>query len=93
MESFRTHLNKGGRIVIPASYRRALKLRPGDAVVLVLEGSEVRVVPRAQAVKRAQALVRQFVPKERDLALELITERRNEVQEEARRTAGKRKRA
>lgn len=82
MNPVRTHLNKGGRVVIPASYRRALKVRPGDPVILLLEGNEVRLVPRAQAIKRAQSLVRQFVPKERSLARELIEDRRRETRQE-----------
>lgn len=79
MTSIKAHLSQGGRIVIPAGYRKALGLKPGDEVVLVLEGNEVRLVTPRQAVKRAQLLVRQFVPKGRALADELIKDRRHEV--------------
>jgi len=86
MDTIKTHMNEGGRIVIPARYRRALKLKPGDEVILALKEGEVRLLPPAQAVKRAQALVRRFVPKGRMLSNELIKERRREaLQEESQR--------
>lgn len=87
MALIKTHLSQGGRIVIPAEYRKALGLKPGDDVVLVLEGNEVRLVTPRQAVKRAQSLVRQFVPKARALADELIKDRRQEVRLERKRRA------
>jgi len=84
MKSVRTHMGKGGRIVLPAAYRQAIHLHPGDEVVLVLDDNEVRLLPPSHAVKRAQALVRQFVPRGRRLAKELIQERRREARREAR---------
>ena len=61
-----------------------MKLHPGDEVVLVLDDNELRVVPPSQAVKKAQALVRQFVPAGRRLAKELVQERRREARRESR---------
>jgi AbrB family looped-hinge helix DNA binding protein len=82
MTSIKTHLSEGGRIVIPAGYRKALGLKPGDDVVLLLEGDEMRLVTPRQAVKRAQALVREYVPKGRSLADELTKDRRQEARDE-----------
>lgn len=87
MAPIKTHLSQGGRIVIPADYRKALGLKPGDDVVLVLEGNEMRLVTPHQAVKRAQSLVRKFVSKGRALADELIKERRQEVRLEKKKRA------
>jgi len=87
MTSVRTHLGKGGRLVLPAKYRQALKLEPGDEVVLVLEGNELRLVPPTQAVKRAQELVRRFIPKGRHLVKELMQDRRREARRESPRRA------
>ena len=84
MKSVRTHLGKGGRIVLPATYRRAMQLHPGDEVVLVMDDNELRLVPPSQAVKKAQAVVRQFVSPGRRLAKELIQERRQETKRESR---------
>lgn len=84
MKSVRTHLNQGGRVVIPAEYREALGLKPGDDVVLVLEEDAVRVVTPSHAVKRAQSLVRHYVPRGRHLVEELLAARRQEIRREKR---------
>ena len=78
MSELKTKISEGGRLVIPAAYRKALGLKPGDEVVLVLEEGEIRVVGTRQAVARAQALVRRYIPKSRPLSQELIQERREE---------------
>jgi AbrB family looped-hinge helix DNA binding protein len=78
MIEVRTKLAEGGRIVIPAEYRQALGLQVGDEVVLRLEDGEVRVFTPRQAIKRAQELVRRYIPQGRSLADELIAERRAE---------------
>ena len=89
MSVITTHLGKGGRLVIPAEYRKALGLEPGDPVVLALEGNAVRLATPRQAVKHAQALVGRYIPENRDLADELIRDRRAEVRRETpKRSAG-----
>ena len=79
MQPVKTQLGPGGRVVIPAQYRKSLGLRPGDEVVLVLEEHAIRLVPPREAIKRAQHLVRQFVPQARGLAAALMRDRRREV--------------
>ncbi len=79
MNELKTRIGEGGRIVIPAEYRRALGLKPGDEVILVLEDGDVRVMTPQRAVQRAQALVRRYVPDGRSLADELLQERLDEV--------------
>ena len=75
----RTKLGQGGRVVLPAEYRRKLGLKPGDDLIMVLEEGEVRVLTPARAVQRAQALVRRHIPAERRLSEELLRERREET--------------
>jgi AbrB family looped-hinge helix DNA binding protein len=77
-----TKLSEGGRIVIPAEYRKALGLDAGDEVFLQLQDGEIRIYTLAQAVRRAQELVRRYVPEGRSLVDELIAERRLEAQRE-----------
>lgn len=72
----------GGRLVIPAEYRRALGLEAGDEVIIRMEGGELRILTRAEAVRRAQSLVRQHVKKGRSLVDELSAERRAEAARE-----------
>ena len=78
MSEVRTKLGEGGRIVVPATYRRALGLKPGDDVLIVLEGVTLRLLTPREAARRAQALVRQFVRKGRKLSRELLEERKEE---------------
>ena len=74
----RTTIGRSGELIIPPEYYRALGVKPGGEVILVLEEKEVRILPPARAVANAQALVRQYVPAERCLSDELLTERRSE---------------
>lgn len=71
-------LGEGGRLVIPVEYRRALGVEVGDELVLVLEEGSMRVLTPQEAVRRAQALVRSYVPEGRRLSDELVAERRRE---------------
>lgn len=73
-------LTNGNRVVIPAAIRKSLGLQVGDAVTLVLQDNgEVRLLTQAEAVRQAQTLVRQSVPKNRSLVEELLAERREEA--------------
>ena len=75
----KTTIGKGGRLVIPAAYREALGLKPGDGVLLTLEDGEIRIVSMRQAVARTQTLLRRYIPKGRSLSEELIKQRREEA--------------
>ncbi len=82
MTSIKTKIGEGGRVVVPAKYRKALDLKPGDDVILVLEDGEVRITTVKRAIRRAQEIVRRYVPEGRDLVSELIKERREEAARE-----------
>lgn len=76
-----THIEKSGRILIPAAFRSSLGLKPGDELVLLLD-DELRVLKPEQAVSYAQSLVRKHIPKGRLLSDELIAERRESARSE-----------
>jgi AbrB family looped-hinge helix DNA binding protein len=82
MEDVRGKIAEGGRVVIPADYRRALGLKVGDEVILRMADGEVHILTRRQAIKKAQALVRKHVPERKSLVRELIRERRGEAASE-----------
>jgi AbrB family looped-hinge helix DNA binding protein len=82
MEQVRAKIGQGGRIVIPAAQRKALRLKVGDEVVLRVEDEELRIMSLDQAVRRAQRAVRKYVPKGVRLSDELIAERRAEAARE-----------
>lgn len=82
MERVVTKLSAGGRIVIPARFRKALGVETGDELIVVLEEGELRLFTPGQAIKRAQAMVRRYFPEDRILSEELIRERREEAARE-----------
>lgn len=77
-----TKIAAGGRIVIPAAFRRELGADIGDEVILRLSGGEIRILTRSQAIRKAQALVRKAIPEGRSLVKELLQERRKEAKHE-----------
>ncbi len=79
MNPLMTKMGKGGRIVIPVEYRRALEIAEGDDVLVALHDGEVRIQAIHGAVRRAQRIVERFVPADRDLVSELIRNRRDEA--------------
>jgi AbrB family looped-hinge helix DNA binding protein len=82
MSAHRTRIAEGGRLVIPAEFRRKLGLNPGDSVVIDIADGELRVRSLRAAVQRAQALVRRYIPADVNLSEELIRDRRAEAKRE-----------
>lgn len=80
MPETRSRIGVGGRVVIPARYRKTIGVEVGDEVVLILDGGEVRILTPRQAVKQAQALVRKHITAGRRLADELTEDRRRETE-------------
>ena len=79
MDWIRTTVGEGGRIVIPAEFRKALGLKAGDVVMLGLADDELRLVSLRDAIRRTQEMVRRSNPEGRSLVDELIAERRREA--------------
>jgi AbrB family looped-hinge helix DNA binding protein len=77
-----TRINENGRVVIPASFRRALGIRSGDAVVLRIENDELRITTLRQRLAKAQQLIRSHVAATTSLVDELIAERREAARRE-----------
>ena len=79
MAAIKTKLGKGGRVVIPAEYRKRLGIEPGDEIIVTFKDGEIKITTVREAGRRAQAIVRRFVPEGRMLSDELIRERREEA--------------
>ncbi len=79
LETKTAKLGKGGRVVIPYRYRKSLGIKPGDKVIMTLKENEVRLYTLDQAIKRAQKIVRRYVPKGVSLVDELLKDRREEI--------------
>jgi bifunctional DNA-binding transcriptional regulator/antitoxin component of YhaV-PrlF toxin-antitoxin module len=72
-------------VVIPADFRKALGVEVGDTVVIELKDDELRLRSGQAAIRKVQAMVREYVPDDgRSLADELITDRREEAAREER---------
>jgi AbrB family looped-hinge helix DNA binding protein len=78
----RQRVNENGRVVIPASFRKALGINIGDEVVLRLEDDELRITTLKRRVERAQRLVRKHLKRGASLVDELIAERRKAARNE-----------
>jgi len=81
-EGVMTKIGRGARVVIPASFRKALALQPGDSVVLRIEETTLRLIPLRQAILEAQRRVRRHIPANAALVDTLLEERRREAQRE-----------
>ena len=79
LEQMSVNVGKGGRIVIPARYRKALGIEDGDAVSIKLEGEELRVVSDETEVRRVREMLDRYVPEGVSLVDELLRERRGQV--------------
>jgi len=82
MSELTVKLGSAGRLVIPAGVRKSLGIKEGATLVLRVRDGRLEIVTRDQAVKEAQALVRQHVPRGSSLTRELIEERRREAARE-----------
>ncbi len=71
-----------GRVVIPANMRAELGWQTGGKLVARLVDGAVILEPVDAAVRRAQALVRQYLPETAGLVDELISERRAAAERE-----------
>jgi AbrB family looped-hinge helix DNA binding protein len=81
METYSARLERSGRILIPAAVRRRLGISEGSQVLVKVEESgALQVTSRSQALAKARQEIRKYIPAGRDLAGELIRDRRAEVE-------------
>ncbi|MGI8681135.1 MAG: AbrB/MazE/SpoVT family DNA-binding domain-containing protein [Mycobacteriales bacterium] len=78
----RTRVDQNGRVLVPASIRRALGLREGSELLVTLEpDGRVALVPHSTAWARVQALT-EGVERRGSVVEELLRERRTEARRE-----------
>ncbi len=75
----RAAVGPGGRVVIPAAYRRALEVEEGDYIVMQMDGEDLRVSNDAKELQRMREVLNSYVPEGVSVVDELIAERRREV--------------
>ena len=79
MSSRAVKIVDGGKLVIPANFRRQLGIAVGDTVIVEVTDGELRVRSRKGALANARRMMRQLVPDGVSLVDELIAERRAEA--------------
>jgi AbrB family looped-hinge helix DNA binding protein len=78
----RTRVNENGRVVIPASFRKALGIKIGDEVVLRIEDDELRISTMRRRIERVQRLIRERTKPGKSVVDEFIRERREAARNE-----------
>ena len=81
-QEIRLRVNENGRLVIPASFRKALGIEVGDEVVLRLHDDELRITTQQKRIQRAQQRARKYLKEGVSLVDELLTERRQAARNE-----------
>jgi len=81
-QNVKSKLNDNGRIVIPAEIRSKMGIKPGDTLILTLEGDVLKVESQMARIRRIQESMRALIPGDRLLSDELIAERREEARRE-----------
>jgi AbrB family looped-hinge helix DNA binding protein len=82
MTEARLRISKNGRVVIPASFRKALGVKAGDELVLRVEDDELRITTLKRRLERAQRLVRGHGKSGTSVVDEFIAERREAARRE-----------
>ena len=77
-------IKQGGRIVIPAEFRKALDIHEGDKLLVRLQDGELRITTRRAQIQEARKKFRAMFPDDdgRCWSDELIAERRAEAARE-----------
>ena len=78
----RSTITEGGRLLIPASIRKALHLKVGEEVILKVDSGALHVFTYENAIKQAQTDVRLYNKKQLCLSGALLKERREESSHE-----------
>ena len=78
----RARINENGRVVIPASFRKALDINAGDEIVLRIEDDELRITTLKRRLEKARRRIRRYVKPGKSLVDELIAERREAARRE-----------
>lgn len=74
-------LDRSGRLTLPAELLSATRLEPGSVHVRVTEDG-LEILSRRAALKRAQAILAPYIPRDVSLVDDLIAERRQEAARE-----------
>lgn len=60
MSATKGKIVEGGRVILPAAFRKAMGITKGDTVIIELHGDEVRIRPAKVALRRLQDKLRAY---------------------------------
>jgi len=75
-------LVEGGRLIVPAAFRKEMGIAKGDAVIMELHGDELRVRPAKSALKRLREKLRASAHTDVSMVDELLADRRRDSGDE-----------
>lgn len=78
MQQQHTRIGEGGRLIIPAVYRKALDLHPGDELIIRIENGELRLFRQSQALQRIRAAVKKTITKKINHVEEFLADRKQD---------------
>jgi bifunctional DNA-binding transcriptional regulator/antitoxin component of YhaV-PrlF toxin-antitoxin module len=78
----RARISKGGKIAIPAFYRKQLHLEDGEEILFEIQEDRLVLSSLHNALTKARLLVQQHCPPDINLVDELIAMRREEASRE-----------
>lgn len=78
MQQHHAKIGEGGRLIIPAAYRKALDLHPGDELIIRIENGELRLFRQSQALQRIRAAVKKKMTKKINYVDEFLAERKRD---------------
>ena len=78
-ESKRVRVDPGGRVVVPAGFRKALGIRNGQEVLMTLEDGFVRLQTIDAALERVRVVARRRYQSSSSVVDDFIAERRAEA--------------
>jgi bifunctional DNA-binding transcriptional regulator/antitoxin component of YhaV-PrlF toxin-antitoxin module len=85
MEEFTLAIDNQGRVMLPSWWRKKMGVTASTELrAVVTEDGALTLETREQGLRRAQALVRKYIPEGVNLSEELIAERRQEAVGESR---------
>ncbi len=73
---------KGGKISIPAVYRKSLRIKEGDEIIFNLNNNELTLIPIKTNLQKVREMINQYHDPNISLVNKLITERRAETKNE-----------
>jgi len=76
----RIQVGTGGGIFLPPQIQQTLSIKEGDTLIATLDDGELRLLTVPAAVRKAQAIVKKFVPHGVKLVDELLEDRRREAE-------------